>query len=215
MEDVSNLLNHTRAAPLRVVGKKRHKISSGVYCKLKVVLKVVMWSSGSFKPSNDSSCGSRNFGRKGHSKILVVKGEFVLLTVLSKFLSIFSLITLFSSSISFLMFLWRFELASSEEFGCRESSLLQLSLSFFLLVPTFVGERFSSCYNYNLISWFCLVSFSMLAVSVWICSASAVKSCRVLDSVWILELNGTTFLDWGMKLSSPRTAPNWWCKNCQ
>jgi len=42
MDDVSRLLNHTHAAPLRVVGKERHKISSRGYCKLKVFLKVVI-----------------------------------------------------------------------------------------------------------------------------------------------------------------------------
>jgi len=65
MDDVVSLLNHTHAAPLRVVGKERHKISSGSCCRLGVILKVVIWSNRSFKPSNDSSCGRWNFGGKG------------------------------------------------------------------------------------------------------------------------------------------------------
>ena len=57
MDNVASLLNNTCAAPLRVVGKERHNIPSGGCCKLKVVLKVVMWSSISFRSSNNSSCG--------------------------------------------------------------------------------------------------------------------------------------------------------------
>ena len=118
MEKFANLLNNTRVAPLREVGKERLKISFGVCCKLKVVLKVVMWSSGSFRPLNDSSCERWNFGGRGHSKIFVLKGESILLTIPSKFLSIFSLIAFLNSSISLLMFLRRSEFTSSKDFGC-------------------------------------------------------------------------------------------------
>ena len=42
MVEMANLLNHTHAAPLRVVGKERLKISSGGCCRLKFILKVVI-----------------------------------------------------------------------------------------------------------------------------------------------------------------------------
>ena len=172
MDDVGSLLNHTHATPLRVVGKEMHNISSGGYWRPRVVLKVVMWSSGSFRPSNDLSCGRWNFEGTGHSSTLVMKGESVLLTIPSKFRSVFSLITLLSSSISLLISLRRSEFASSRVFGRQWSFLLWLSSSSFQLVP----ERLSSCWSCNLISWFCLVHFSMLAMSVWIYRVSAGES---------------------------------------
>ena len=135
-------------------------------------LKVVMWSSRSFRPSNDLSYGRRNFEGIGHSRTLVIKGESILLTILFKFRSIFSLIALLSSSISLLISFKRSEFAPSGVFGCRWSFLLWLSSSSFRLVP----EPLSSCWSCNLISWFCLVSSSTLAVSVWICRASVVES---------------------------------------
>ena len=147
MDDVANLLNHSRVAPLRVVGKERHKISSRGCYKLRVVLKVVMWSSRSFRPSNDLSYGRRNFGSIGHSRTLVVRGDSILLTILSKFRFVFSLISLLSSSISFLISLGRSEFTSLGVFGHLWSSLLWLSSSPFQLVP----ERFSSCWSCNLI----------------------------------------------------------------
>ena len=85
MDDIASLLNHTRATSLRMVGKERHKISSRGCCRLRVILKVVIWSSGSFRLSNDSSGGRRNFGGKGHFRTFIVKGESVLLTIPSKF----------------------------------------------------------------------------------------------------------------------------------
>ena len=139
------------------------------YWRPKVVLKVVMWSSGSFRPSNDLSYGRWNFEGIGHSSTLVMKGESVLLTIPSKFRSVFSLITLFSSSISLLISLRRSEFASSGVFGRQWSFLLWLSSLSFQLVP----ERLSSYWSCNLISWFCLVHFSTLAMSVWIYRASA------------------------------------------
>ena len=208
MDDVACLLNHTRTTPLRVVGREWHNISFGGYYRLKVILKVVIWSSGSFKPLNDSSCGRRNFGSIGHSRTFVVKGEFVLLTIPPRFQSVFSLIVFLSSTISLLISLRRSKFASSEVFGRQWSSLLWLSPSSSRLVPVLVGERFSSCCNCNLISWFCLGSSSTLAMSVWICSASAVESCGVLDSIWTLGLNETTLSNRSMKLSFPQTMPN-------
>ena len=74
MDEVASLLNHTRTTPLRVLEKERLKISFRVYCRLRVILKVVMWSNGSFRPSNDSSCERWNFGGRGHYKIFVLKG---------------------------------------------------------------------------------------------------------------------------------------------
>ena len=214
MDDVASLLNHTRAAPLRVVGKEWHNISSRGCCRLKVVLKVEIWSSGSFRPSNDSSYGWRNFEGIGHSKTLVVKGESVLLTIPSRFWSVFSLIAFLSSSFSLLISPRRSKFASSEVFGHQWLSLLWLSPSSFWLVLILVAERFSCC-NCNLISWFYLVSSSTMAMRFWICSTSATESCGVLDSIWTLQLNGTTLLDRSMKLSSLQTAPNWWCGNRQ
>ena len=119
MDDVANLLNHTHPAPLRVVRKEQHNISSGGCYKLKVVLKVVMWSSKSFRPSNNSSCGRQNFRGIGHSRTFVVKGESILLTIPSILQSIFSLTTFLSSSISLLISLRRSKFASSEVFNCR------------------------------------------------------------------------------------------------
>ena len=117
MDNVASLLNHTYIAPLRVVEKERNNISSRGRCRLKVVLKVVIWSNGSFRPSNDLSYGRWNFGGMGHSRIFAMKGESVLLTISSKFWFVFSLIVFLNSSISFLISLRRFEFALFEEFG--------------------------------------------------------------------------------------------------
>ena len=59
------LLNHTRAGPLRVVGKALHIISSGTPWRCNVVLKVAMWSKGSRVPSYESKEGILNFGGRG------------------------------------------------------------------------------------------------------------------------------------------------------
>ena len=95
MEDCTNLLNHTRATPLRVVEKDWHIISSRVCYKFKVILKVVMWSSWSFNPSYDSSYGSQNLGESGWSRTCCVNGEFVILTIPSKFLAVFPFMEFF------------------------------------------------------------------------------------------------------------------------
>ena len=57
------LLNHTRAGPLRVVGKTLHIISSETPWRCMVVLKVAMWSNGSRVPSYESKEGILNFKR--------------------------------------------------------------------------------------------------------------------------------------------------------
>ena len=71
------LLNHTRAGPLRVVGKALHMISSGTPWRCIVVLKVVIWLKGYRVPSYESKEGILNLGGKGWSLMEVVKGEFV------------------------------------------------------------------------------------------------------------------------------------------
>ena len=60
------LLNHTRAGPLRVVGKALHIISSR------------MWSNESHVPSYESKEGNLNFDGKGWPLMEAVKGESVL-----------------------------------------------------------------------------------------------------------------------------------------
>ena len=117
MDDVASLLNHTRTAPLRVVGKVLHNISSGGCYRLKVILKVVIWYSGSFRPSKDSSYGRRNFRGIGHFRTFMVKGEFILLTIPSRFRFASSLIAFLSLTISLLISLRRSKFASSEVFG--------------------------------------------------------------------------------------------------
>ena len=172
MDDVGNLVNHSLAAPLRVVGKEWHNISLGGYWRPKVVLKVLRWSKGSFSPSNGLSYGKRNFKGIGHSRIAVVKGESVLLTIQSRLRSVFSLIAFLNSSISFLISQKRFELAPFGVTGRRRSSFLWLSP----LSSRLVSKWLSSCCSHSLISWFYLVSSSMLAMSVWICRANAAGS---------------------------------------
>ena len=161
-DDVCNLVNHSLAAPSRVVAKERHKISSRGCWRPEVVLKVLRWFRGSFSPSNGSSCSRRNFEGTEHFRTTVVKGEFVLLTILSRLRSIFSLITFLSLPISFLISWRRSKFTPSEETGCRRSSLLWLSPSSSRLV----SKRLSSCCSLSLISWFYLVSSSMLATRV-------------------------------------------------
>ena len=158
MDDVGSLVNHFLAAPLRVMGKERHCISSGSYWRPKVILKMLRWSKGSFNPSNGLSCGRRNFEGIGHSRTTMVKGDSVLLTILSRLWSVFSLIAFLSSSISFLISLRRSELAPSR--------VLSRFFWLFLSSSQLVSERLSSYCSCSLISWFCLVSFSTVAASV-------------------------------------------------
>ena len=110
MDNVGSLVNHSLAAPLRMVGKEKHSISLRGCWRPKVVLKVLRWSKRSLNSSNGSSYGRRNFKCNGHSRTAVVKGESVLLTILSRLQSIFSLIAFLNSSISLLISLRRSEL---------------------------------------------------------------------------------------------------------
>ena len=193
MDDYTNLLNHTCAAPLRVIRKDWHMISSGVCYRLKVILKVLMWSNRSFKSSYNSSCGRRNLGGKGHSTTFFVKGELVLFTIQSRILVVFSFIAFFNSSISFLMLISKSSFALSNHSILLKPSLPSLfsgscTTSSFLLFLIHLDEWFSSCCSRCLISWFCLVNSSILAVSIWICKANATESCGMLDSIWILKM---------------------------
>ena len=167
------------AAPLRMVGKDRHNILSGGCWRPSIVLKVLRWTWGSLSPLNDSSWGSRNFDDTGHSKTAVVKGESVALTNLSRLRSVFSLMALLNSSISFLISRRRSEFCLSREVGLRRSLFLWLSPSSFEL-PL---DRFSFYWSCSFISWFCLVSSSMVAARAWTCWAKVVESW--LNSIWI------------------------------
>ena len=71
------LLNHTRASPLRVVGKALHIISFGTPWRCIVVLKVTMWSHGSCVPSYESNEGTLNLKGRGWLLMEVMKGELV------------------------------------------------------------------------------------------------------------------------------------------
>ena len=148
MDKVENFMNHSLAAPLRVVGKEWHSISSGGCWRPNVILKVLRWSWGSLSPLNGSSWGNRNFDGTGHSRIAVVNGESVALTILSKLRSVFSLMVFLSSSISFLISRRRSEFCSFGEVGPRRSLLLWLSPSSSWLAL----DRFSSCWSRSLIS---------------------------------------------------------------
>ena len=148
MDEVSNFLNYSLAAPLRVVGKERHNISSGGCWRPSVVLKVLRWSWGSLNSSNGLSWGNRNFDNTGHSRTIVVKGKSVALTILSRLRSVFSLMAFLSSSISFLISQRSSEFCSSGVVGPRRSLLLWLSLSSSWLAL----DWFSSCWSRSLIS---------------------------------------------------------------
>ena len=70
-------LNHTRASPLRVVGKALHIISIGTPWRCIVFLKVAMWSHGSRVPSYKSNECILNLEGKGWLLMEVMKGESV------------------------------------------------------------------------------------------------------------------------------------------
>ena len=175
MDNVGSLVNHFLVASLSAVGKEWHSISSGGCWSPKVVLKVLRWSKGSFSPSKGSSYDRPNFEGIRHSRTAMVKGEFVLQTILSRLRFVFSLITFLSSSFTFLISLRRFELAPSGVLG----RLFWLSLSSSRLVSMWL----SSYCSHSLISWFCLVSSSTMATSVWICRANVAGSWLALDSI--------------------------------
>ena len=71
------LLNHTRAGPLRVVGKALHIISSGTPWRCIVVLKVAMWSHESRVPSYESKEDILNLEGRGWILMEAMKGESV------------------------------------------------------------------------------------------------------------------------------------------
>ena len=150
-----------------------------------------------------------NFNGTGHSRTATINVESVVLTILSKLRSVFLLMAFLSSSISFLISRRRSEFGPSGVAGLRRSLLLWLYPSSSWLVL----DQFSSCWRSSLISWFCLVSSSTLAVSVWICRANAVESWS--HSIWIRELMGTTLLNLSMNMSSPQIVSNWWWENPQ
>ena len=77
IDEIGNLVNHSLAAPLRVMGKERHRISFDGCWRPNVVLNVLRWSWGSLSPTNGSSWGNRNFDGTGHSRTAAVKGESV------------------------------------------------------------------------------------------------------------------------------------------
>ena len=200
MDDVGNLLNHSLVAPLRVVGKEWHRISSRGYWRPRVVLNVFRWSNGSFNSSKGWSWGRRNLEGTGHSWIATVKGESVFLTILSKLWSVFPLIAFLSSSISFLISLRKSKFASSGVLV----RLLWWSSSSSLLISMWLSSYCSRC----LISWFCLVSSSTMAASDWICRANATGSGLVLDSIWTYNLEWNCVLELGAQESFPQTTPN-------
>ena len=207
MEDCASLLNYTYTAPFSVIEKDWHTISSGVYCRLKVILKVVMWSNGSFNPSYDSSCRRRNFGGKGHSRTFNVNGESILFTIPSKFFFFFP--SSLSSSISLIMLLRRSLLASLDSSVLLEPSFPWLpsgswASSSLLLFSILHGERFFSCCNCCFISWFWYVSSFTLAIRAWICKDRVADSSYALDSIWILTMVGQRLLTLRLERSSHR-----------
>ena len=60
-----SLPNYTLAGPFNLVGKALHMISSGTPCRCMVVLKVAIWSQGSFVPSYESKVGILNLEGRG------------------------------------------------------------------------------------------------------------------------------------------------------
>ena len=80
------LLNHTRASPLRMVGKALHIISSRTPWRCIVVLKVAMCSHWSRVPSYESNKGILNLEGKGWLLMKVTKGESIQWTKLSTWL---------------------------------------------------------------------------------------------------------------------------------
>ena len=148
MDDGGNLVNHSLATPLRVVGKERHRISSGGCWRPRVVLNVLRWSNGSFSPSKGLSWGRWNLEGTGHSWTAKVNSKFAILTILFTPWSVFPLIAFLSSSISFLISLRRSEFVSSgvlvRLLWLSLSSSLLIYVRYFLVVtsvssPSFAG----------------------------------------------------------------------------
>ena len=119
-----------------------------------------------------------------------MNGESVLLTIPSKFFAVFPFIAFLISSIFFLILLRRSLLASADHSVLLEPYLPWLpsgscTSSSFLLFSILLGERFYSCCNCCLISWFCFVSSSTLAMRAWTCNARVADSGCALDSIWM------------------------------
>ena len=89
------LLNHTRAGPIKVVGKALHIILSGIPWRCIVVLKVAIWSHGSRVSSYESNASILNLEGKGWLLTEAMKGESIRWTKSSTWfvLLIFSLIS--------------------------------------------------------------------------------------------------------------------------
>ena len=118
-----------------------------------------------------------------------MNGESVFLTILSKLWSVFSLMAFLNSSISL-----------------RRSKFISSSVLIRLLSTpssSLTSVRLSSCCSRYLISWFCLVSSSTMAASDWTCTASAVGSWLVVDSIWNVELDGIVLYDYASKSNRP------------
>ena len=130
-----------------------------------------------------------------HYWTATVNGESVFLTILSKLWSVFSLMEFLNSSIFFLISLRRSEFVSS---GVLERLLLLSTPS-----SSLTSIRLSSCCSRYLISWFCLVSSSTMAVSDWTCKANAAGSWLVVDSIWTIKLDGTMLYNYVSKSNRP------------
>ena len=175
MDEFGSFVNHSLAAAFRVVGNKRHSISSGGCWRPNVVLKVLRWFWGSLSPSNGSSWGRRNLEGTGHSRTAEVKGESVALTILSTLRSVFSFRAFLSSSTSLLTSRSNSEFCSSGVAGLWWALLLWLSPSSFEL-PLDSCWACWTCWSRSFISRFCLVSSSMVAARAWTCWVRAAKS---------------------------------------
>lgn len=176
------LLNQTLVAPLSVVGKALHIISSTVIRRCIRVLNDSMWSKESVKLSHDSSWVRRNFGGREWFNSSVVNGESILQIILSKFSMDFSFTTLLSSSISLLML--RSSLSILDKFSSDTLFLLLIWLSdpSSLWFPSILGCCSSSF-------WFSVVrcrfsfwdSVALLSSSFWhVNSAMFVESLNLL-----------------------------------
>ena len=163
------LLNHTLAAPFRVVGNALHITLPRVICNSISVLNDSMWSKGSLEPSYDSNSRRQNFGARGRFNASSVNGESVLQIILSRFSPPLSFIALFSLSISFLMLRSSFStlMESSPE-------VLSHLLAWEFDSSSFWFSPVRRCFTFwdstvSRSSSFWRVSSSTLAKRAWIC----------------------------------------------
>lgn len=121
-------------------------------------------------------------GRQGHSRTLVVKGESVILIMLSRFMGVFPFMALFTSSSSFLMFLIIWSLSCVDCSVCSEVSLpllfsgLLASSSLRLWLHRGREVLLPSRRTWHLKSSFCFISSCTLAVNTWIYWAITIGS---------------------------------------